>query len=434
MVFAIYVPPKTNAEGRKLIAEALAAEVAGMCGVLNNPSIFIGGDFNHTCVADALGDVGAFSDIATGPTRGMNRLDIIYTNMGDAVKDARTLPPLQSNSGTVSDHRCIYVECDLGQDKDFEWVVKMTRRRTPQREEAFAAELAAWKPESCLQGTSDEMALRLEQKIADLTDIHFPLRRDRRRSNEDPWITRGIKRLWKKKLRIYKKGRRNDAWWATDAVLQNAESKGTYVERLLEDGGNSRSFYAATKRLASATTCREWKVGSLFPGKGADHIGKEVLDYFGKISTAEAAPMPAVPRVPGGLPVFTKATVMKIFMDSEKSDSMVEGDPLPHLVRRFPGAFARHVCDIFNRINESGVLPKEWKTEHLTIIPKVPNPASLSECRNISCTSIFSKILEGIQQDGALRMPPTARKAWSLPRQPLSCQGLPRGQEDDNCD
>ena len=317
--------------------------------------------------------------------------------MGEAIRDTRTLPPLQANSGAVSDHRCVYAECDLGQNKDFEWVVKMTRKRTPQREEAFAADLAAWDSEFGPQNTPDEMALRLEQKIADLTNYHFPLRRDRRRSNEDPWITRGIRRLWKKKLRIYKKGGRNDAWWATDAVLQNAiaESKEAYVERLLEDGGNSRSFYAATKRLSSATACKEWKVGSLFPGKDAEHVGKAVLDFFGRISVEEAAPMPDVPRVAGGLPVFKQAAVEKILKDSKKSDSMVEGDPLPHLVRRYPGAFARHVCGIFNGINETGIWPKAWKTEYLTIIPKVPNPASLSECRNISCTSVFSKILEG---------------------------------------
>ena len=394
VVFSVYIPPKTNKEGRKLIAEALAAGVAEMSSVLNDPAIFIGGDFNHACVVDALGDVGSFTDIATGPTRGANRLDIIYTNVGQTIKEVRVLPPLQANSGAVSDHQCIYAECDLGQDKNFEWVVKMTRRRTPQREEAFAAELAAWIPEDDHE-TPDGMALRLEQKIATLTDTHFPLRRDRRRSNEDPWITRGIRRLWKKKLRIYKRGGRSDAWWATDAVLQNAiaESKENYVERLLEDGGNSRSFYAATKRLASATACKEWKVGSLFPGKQAGHVGKAVLDYFGKISTLESAPMPEVPRVPGGLPVFTKSSVMEILKESKKSDSMVEGDPLPHLVRRFPEAFAGHVCGIFNRINESGIWPEAWKTEHLTIIPKVSNPASLSECRNISCTSIFSKIL-----------------------------------------
>ena len=29
------------------------------------------------------------------------------------------------------------------------------------------------------------------------------------------------------------------------------------------------------------------------------------------------------------------------------------------------------------------------------MIPKVPNPVGLQECRNISCTAAFSKILEG---------------------------------------
>ena len=91
----------------------------------------------------------------------------------------------------------------------------------------------------------------------------------------------------------------------------------------------------------------------------------------------------------------TEAAVVKILKDSKKSDSMVEGHSLPHLVRQFPGAFAWPVCDIFNMINESGTWPKAWKTEHLTIILKVPNPASLLECRNISCTSVFFKILEG---------------------------------------
>ena len=31
----------------------------------------------------------------------------------------------------------------------------------------------------------------------------------------------------------------------------------------------------------------------------------------------------------------------------------------------------------------------------VTIIPKTPNPVDLSECRNISCTTMFSKVLEG---------------------------------------
>ena len=81
--------------------------------------------------------------------------------------------------------------------------------------------------------------------------------------------------------------------------------------------------------------------------------------------------------------------------NSKKTDSRAEGDPLAHLVRLYPAAFAAPISIIYNEINATGFWPAKWKREHLTIIPKVPNPTDLSECRNISCTSIFSKILEG---------------------------------------
>lgn len=123
----------------------------------------------------------------------------------------------------------------------------MTRKRNPRREEAFAAELGRWELRDRLMEDAkgvDDMAIELEEKIAELTEKHFPLQRVRRRSNEDLWITRNIRQLWKKKLRIYKKEGRTVEWWATDDKLQIAieTSKENYVEKLLEDGGNSRSF------------------------------------------------------------------------------------------------------------------------------------------------------------------------------------------------
>ena len=127
-ISTVCVPPRTCVQDRKAIAEALAAKVADLCCKERDPAIFIGGDFNHARIDEALNDVGCFKDISTGPTRGINRLDIIYTNMGDSIREARTLPPLRANSGADSDHRCVYAECDLGQDKNFKWVVKMTRK------------------------------------------------------------------------------------------------------------------------------------------------------------------------------------------------------------------------------------------------------------------------------------------------------------------
>ena len=38
--------------------------------------------------------------------------------------------------------------------------------------------------------------------------------------------------------------------------------------------------------------------------------------------------------------------------------------------------------------------PKRWKKEYQTVIPKKSSPVDPNECRNISCTNLFSKILE----------------------------------------
>lgn len=105
--------------------------------------------------------------------------------------------------------------------------------------------------------------------------------------------------------------------------------------------------------------------------------------------------MPDVPRISGCLPAFDEAGVAKALKKSKKTESSVRGDPLPHLLRRHPWAFAKPVAALFNAISNCAVWPKKWKTEYMTIIPKVPNLADLSECRNISCTSALSKVLEG---------------------------------------
>ena len=275
----------------------------------------------------------------------------------------------------------------------------MRRTRNPEREAAFAADMRDWNwSELTSDRDVDRMARSLEQVVATLTDRHFPLARVRKRSNESPWITRHIRRLWKRKIRLYKKGGRCDRWWETDRQVQKCiqESREAFVERMLEEGNEGSSFYKATRKLASAASVPQWGVQDLYIGKDPAHICQEVLGYFGAISNMDAPPIANIARCHGGLPEFDLARTTELLRAAKKSDSRVEGDPLSHLVRLHPESFAEPVAAIYNRINESGEWPSRWKTEHLTVIPKNPNPSDLSECRNISCTSIFSKILEGV--------------------------------------
>ena len=151
------------------------------------------------------------------------------------------------------------------------------------------------------------MAVELEKVIGKLTDRHFPLVRVQRRSNEDPWITRSIRRLWKKKIRIYKKFGKSQSWWETDRKLQQEieESKEQFVERMLEDGNRGRPCYAATCKLAAASPTQPWCVSDLFVGMGPREVCKEVLGYFGGLAKSDTGGVPDMPRLGGGMGYFS---------------------------------------------------------------------------------------------------------------------------------
>ena len=82
-----------------------------------------------------------------------------------------------------------------------------------------------------------------------------------------------------------------------------------------------------------------------------------------------------------------------------KPKSMVPGDVFPKLVTLLSDFFAIPLTDIYNSITTSGVWPKVWKREFITIIPKKNAPESMADLRNISCTLLASKMYESYVLD-----------------------------------
>ena len=240
----VYVPPTYNTASVEALKETLVQEIAAVKTALRDPVVLVFGDFNRRDFSTEFALAGDLIPLETGPTRGDVALDLIFTNEKSAIKDSRVLPPLHSDQGAESDHKCVFVEVGFRKERNFNWVVKMRRLRTQAKEAAFAQELSGWDWTGLRESEDvDTLAGELERVVAALTEKHFPLVRLRRRSKADPWITRSIRRLWKKKIRHYKKGGKNAHGWATDRKLQEAISsaKMEYVERLLQEGGNQET-------------------------------------------------------------------------------------------------------------------------------------------------------------------------------------------------
>ena len=219
-----------------------------------------------------------------------------------------------------------------------------------------------------------------------------------KRSNEKPWITNGIRGKARRKKRLCREQGRSQAWWKADARLQEEinSKKQAFVDQVLD--ALPRNYYEAVKLLSGHDQAGNWDVMQLFPEESPEAAGAKILDFFTSVGGGNpAGVMPEVPHHDdAGLGVFTLDRVEDLLTRSKKVKSMVDGDPMPHLIQKFPRAFAGPVSDIFTAINREVKWPQTWKKEHITVIPKCQKPSTLSECRNISCTAYLSKVLENV--------------------------------------
>ena len=78
----------------------------------------------------------------------------------------------------------------------------------------------------------------------------------------------------------------------------------------------------------------------------------------------------------------------------KKPKGRVYGDIPPKLIVPNADLLALPLCHIFNQSIQERKWPKMWKKEIVTVIPKIPAPNTLGDLRNLSCTPLFSKVLE----------------------------------------
>ena len=222
VVFTVYVSPSMKKAEVDKLREVLSLEICAAKASYGDPIFIVGGDLNHLDLDAALEGPDIFSRIVTTPTRGSSVLDVLFSNIGECLTEKLVLPPLQTDAGAPSDHRCVYAEFKMPDCRPYTWVVKYRRRRTRKTEENLAKDLENWDWDELRDCQDvDSMWASFARVIETLNEIHFPMERTRKRSNEHPWITKSIRRLWKKKVRIYKKGGKTHRWWEVDRRLQD---------------------------------------------------------------------------------------------------------------------------------------------------------------------------------------------------------------------
>ena len=401
-VFCLYIQPRMKAGELEKLNDILNSQILQLKST-GDPIIFVGGDLNrHTL--DATDD---FPDIVRrnwDPTRGDACLDVLMSNLD---LSSVVVPPLFTRDGTRSDHNCVVFAGSLERPKGPCWIKRTTRKHTQKGMDGFGADLAAldWPTILEQETTVDDKVLAFQTRIRALTDRHFPTQTVKCRSNDLPWVTNGIRRLSRKKKRVYRREGKSHLWHVLqerqDKMME--DSKLEFIDEAAKGGTSTKAYFKAVKGLSCKERPPDWTVMDLYPGMTKEEAGDQVAAFFTAISDdfeplTEQHPPDLARRAPVSLEY-----VKEKLKAAKKPSSEVEGDVMPRIMRVYHELFAVPAMLIFNAAFEAGKWPKGWKTETTVVIPKVNTPGSLGDCRNISCTPFLSKVLESIILDDLRR-------------------------------
>ena len=84
-IIGAYIPPSANAAENEEYLNYIADLVSIVKTKYSTPYITIAGDFNHRKIGNQLHEYSELKLVHTGPTRGKNTLDLVFTNYDEYV-------------------------------------------------------------------------------------------------------------------------------------------------------------------------------------------------------------------------------------------------------------------------------------------------------------------------------------------------------------
>ena len=396
IVIGVYLEPKLLVSSVTEINELISDIMLREKSANPDPIFIIGGDMNKKNIHGAFDDFIDVHEVNHGPTRLTEKLDLTFVNVPGTL--AEICAPLETEIGTKSDHACVLNVIPRPELRRFVWKKVRVRKRSNKGDLLFGKLLLEMNWEYFYRGLENttQMTIKLHRQLNDWMDQCYPMVTLRRRTNEDPWITNGIRKKIRMRNAIYRREGRSRRWRRLDKHIKALikQKKKEFVQLSKKD---CRSFFRSVKQLNTKDRPKPWAVSDLYLGKEDMEVAEIVTEYFGDIADLLPPLDPGLKPRDCGMetcPALSGLSVANRIKMAKKPSSMVEGDIYPHIYGLYD--LSRAVEPIYNKILETRQWPEPWKVETITVIPKTQNPSSLSECRNISCTNFLSKVMETI--------------------------------------
>lgn len=339
------------------------------------------------------------------PTREKNILDLIFTTNPSLVKSSTSVPG-------ISDHHVVVA--------DFDTHPQRVRER-PRRHYIYSK--AKWEDLKSDIQEIEERINTLKDNKADVNTTWTEFKSSllsaieknipsilKRSSSCLPWINRTIRKLLRKKKRLYKQAKKSGNWknykdHQKDCRREMRKAEWDFVNSTILDGlkeKNSKPFWRYVKsRRKDNIGVAPLKKG---PSMYSDALSKAsiLLDQFCSVFTKDTDDSVPAPELTGQpAPTIADLTVnsngvLKLLRNINPSKASGP-DGIPNKVlKECAESIAPPLTIIFNHSLETGQLPADWLTANISAVFKKGDRNRAENYRPVSLTSVACKLLEHV--------------------------------------
>ena len=334
-------------------------------------------------------------------------LDPIIMTLAPYYQEPEVLEPLDADAdkiGVPSDHFPVVA-------KPISSINNKTCRQTKEiRTRPFPKsgmeKMKVWLRDKCWdeiynEDSAHKKAEVFQNILVDKMNEIFPEKIIKINSDDQPWMSVKLKKLDRRRKRMYKKQRRSVGWKEIDKQFKTEikAAKNNFYKNKISDLKLAKpgQWYKWLKKLTSHDQHNQIDVDDLNHLKDADQAEK-IAEAFSSIQNeyeplkSEDISIPSYEEK--DIPVFHPSQVCFVFSRLETNKSTVPGDFPALLIKSFAAYLAEPFTHILNSCIKRGEYPNIYKFEVCTPVPKKFPPQSTKDLRNISGLKNFDRIME----------------------------------------
>ncbi len=337
------------------------------------------------------------------PTRGDNMLDLVFTTNPSLIKSTCNIPG-------ISDHDMIVTD-----------LLVSPQRSHQKARKCFSFQKANWDniKQEMMQLSDritsmfnngqniNELWLHFKDSIARSLDKHVPSKTNRNK-NSLPWINSSVKRLLRRKARIYKQAKKTGNWRNYRFIQKECKREirrleWTYINETITAGlneNNTKPFwkYIKSKKQENIGVSPLKEKGSLC----SDSVGKAniLIKQFSSVFTrGVCSVLPSLQRpvqenIP---PLIINAQGIYKLLSKLNTSKAIGPDNIPtRILKECAQELAPGLTTIFQLSLDTGTLPEDWLHANITPVYKKGDKHLAENYRPVSLTSVTCKTLEHI--------------------------------------